>query len=209
MPSAAFSARPAGLTRDAIVVAALGLIEERGLEDFSTRKLGERLGLKAMSLYHYFPSREALLDAVVDHMVAEVPLPDVSRIAWKRGLLRLAHGYRAMGHRHLPAVALLALRCPTSPTMQRFLGTLEGLLLKAGLKPRSAAQWLLIQRDYVMGSLMTDHAVSLFPLPTPQGRSGSAASRNTSLIVAGDHRARAFDKGFNTLLDAIARECVT
>ena len=209
MPSTAFSARPTGLTRDAIVVAALGLIEERGLEDFSTRKLGERLGLKAMSLYHYFPSREALLDAVVDHMVAEVPLPDVSRIAWKQGLLRLAHGYRAMGHRHLPAVALLALRCPTSPTMQRFLGTLEGLLLKAGLKPRSAAQWLLIQRDYVMGSLMTDHAVSLFSLPTPQGRSGSAASRNTSLIVAGDHRARAFDKGFNTLLDAIARECVT
>ncbi len=58
--------RPALLSRqttrphEEIVTTALTFIEEEGLEAFSTRKLGARLGLQAMSLYHYFPSREAL-----------------------------------------------------------------------------------------------------------------------------------------------------
>jgi AcrR family transcriptional regulator len=194
--------------RERIVTTALALIEKKGLEAFSTRRLASRLGLQVMSLYHYFPSREALLDAAVDRMIAEVPLPDVAQVEWREGLLGLARDYRAMGHRHLRAIPLLAQRCPAFPAMQRFLDTLSGLLLKAGLKPLVASDWLVIQRDYVIGSLMADHSAYL--LVTESAR--------RSRRVAGDHpgklppelargmRETAFEKGLKAMLDAIERE---
>jgi AcrR family transcriptional regulator len=52
------------LNRDVIVAAALEIVEEQGLKSLTMRALGDRLGVEAMALYHYFPSKEALLEAV-------------------------------------------------------------------------------------------------------------------------------------------------
>jgi AcrR family transcriptional regulator len=64
----------APLTRDSVVAAALALVDADGLAGLSTRKLGERLGVEAMSIYHWFPSKQHLLDALVDHAIASIPL---------------------------------------------------------------------------------------------------------------------------------------
>ena len=63
--------RRAGLTAEQIVDAALATIDEDGLAAVSMRRLGQALGVEAMTLYHYFPSKRALLDAVVDRVFAE------------------------------------------------------------------------------------------------------------------------------------------
>lgn len=52
------------LSRERIITAALELIEEEGLEGLSMRHLGRRLGVEAMALYHYFPNKAALLEAM-------------------------------------------------------------------------------------------------------------------------------------------------
>lgn len=52
------------LSKERITAAALELVEERGLKGLTMRALGERLGVEAMALYHYFPSKAALLEAV-------------------------------------------------------------------------------------------------------------------------------------------------
>jgi AcrR family transcriptional regulator len=52
------------LSREAIIAAALELVEERGLKRLTMRALGERLGVEAMSLYHYFSSKDELLEAI-------------------------------------------------------------------------------------------------------------------------------------------------
>lgn len=202
--------RGATPTREDIAQAALALLDEEGLDAFSTRKLGARIGLQAMSLYHYFPSREALLDAACDRMIAEVPLPDSRRAGWRRGIQELARQYRAMGHRHLRAIPLLVQRCPASPAMQGFLDALAGLLLKAGLSPAAAAEWLLIQRDYVIGSLMADHAALILvsesaPVAPPDSHSRHAELRRCA--SADQARERSFHKGSTAMLDAIEREC--
>jgi AcrR family transcriptional regulator len=110
-------ARPprAGLTPETIVAAALALVEAAGLEGLTTRKLGERLGVEAMSIYHYFPSKQHLLDALVDHAIGSIPLerpgPDP-----EAQLRRLAYDYRAMARRFprlYPLVALHRLNTPT------------------------------------------------------------------------------------------------
>ncbi|MHB8564360.1 MAG: TetR/AcrR family transcriptional regulator [Acidiferrobacteraceae bacterium] len=202
--------RGAAPTHEDIAQAALALIDDAGLEAFSTRKLGARIGLQAMSLYHYFPSREALLDAACDRMIAEVPLPDPRRAGWRRGIQQLARRYRAMGHRHLRAIPLLAQRCPASPAMQGFLDALAGLLRKAGLGPAAAAEWLLIQRDYVIGSLMADHAAQVLVRESPGTTQPDPHDPRETLrlhFFSSQARERAFNRGFTAMLDAIEREC--
>lgn len=52
------------LSREAIVAAAVEIVEELGLKHLTMRALGDRLGVEAMALYHYFKSKEALLEAI-------------------------------------------------------------------------------------------------------------------------------------------------
>ena len=52
------------LSRERIITAALELIESEGLRGLTMRALGRRLGVEAMALYHYFPNKAALLEAM-------------------------------------------------------------------------------------------------------------------------------------------------
>jgi len=51
------------LSRERIIAAAVELLDESGLKGLTMRALGEQLGVEAMALYHYFPSKQALLEA--------------------------------------------------------------------------------------------------------------------------------------------------
>src|SRR5262245_15638613 len=63
------------LSRELILEAALELVHAHGLARLSTRRLGAQLGCEAMSIYHHFPSKAHLLDAMVDHAIASVEAP--------------------------------------------------------------------------------------------------------------------------------------
>jgi AcrR family transcriptional regulator len=62
------------LSRDRIVTAALALIDAEGLAALSTRRLAAELGVSGPSLYNHFATKEAILDAVADTVVAQVDL---------------------------------------------------------------------------------------------------------------------------------------
>src|SRR5687768_1922235 len=64
------------LSRERIVTAALDSIESNGLANLTMRRLGESLGVEAMSLYRYVPGREALLDAVVQQIIGDMERDD-------------------------------------------------------------------------------------------------------------------------------------
>ncbi|MGC1463345.1 MAG: TetR/AcrR family transcriptional regulator [Terracidiphilus sp.] len=53
------------LSPDAIANAALTLVDHEGLESLSMRRIAGALGVEAMALYHHFPSKEVLVDAVL------------------------------------------------------------------------------------------------------------------------------------------------
>ncbi|NLT35140.1 MAG: TetR/AcrR family transcriptional regulator [Gaiellales bacterium] len=52
------------LSRERIITAAVELLDERGLAGFTMRALGEHLGVEAMAIYHYFPNKQTLLEAL-------------------------------------------------------------------------------------------------------------------------------------------------
>jgi AcrR family transcriptional regulator len=127
-------ARPP-LTRDAIVDAALALVDEGGLEALSMRAIGGRLGVQAMSLYHHVPNKAALLDAVHERLILSIEL-DLGDEEWTQALRGLAHAYRALALAHPQAFVLLATRPLTSAAaVAHVLPALDRLAL-AGFGPR-------------------------------------------------------------------------
>jgi AcrR family transcriptional regulator len=68
-------------TRREILDAAWQLVREQGLASLAMRELGERVGMRAQSLYGYFPSKHAIFDAMfaeanqeVHDIIAAIPL---------------------------------------------------------------------------------------------------------------------------------------
>lgn len=61
------------LTTDAIVEAAIRLIEEEGLPALSARRLASRLGCEAMSLYHHVQNMDGLADRIIEHLLMSIP----------------------------------------------------------------------------------------------------------------------------------------
>lgn len=86
------------LSPERIVDAALAMIDRDGLTAFSTRKLGESLGVEAMSLYHHFPSKAHLLDACLDRVVRAMDVPRVGD-PYER-LRKLSNAWREQAHAH-------------------------------------------------------------------------------------------------------------
>ncbi|MFD3745136.1 TetR/AcrR family transcriptional regulator [Nocardia sp. NPDC058633] len=65
-----------GLTVDNVVAAGIALADRDGLDKLTIRAVATELGLRAMSLYTYVPSKEALIVLMVDAVAAaDAPIP--------------------------------------------------------------------------------------------------------------------------------------
>lgn len=91
------SSRPA-LSQARIVTGALLLVNEKGLDALSMRGLGSALGVEPMSLYHWFKSRDHLLDAMLDEFLRDIHSPVCG--TWSERLEDVSHQFRAACHRH-------------------------------------------------------------------------------------------------------------
>jgi len=81
--------RAAGLTDVAIVRAAREIIAEAGVEGLTMRRLSARLGVALGATYHYFPTRDALLQRVLQDVYSEVRLPPAHGADWAEQVKQL------------------------------------------------------------------------------------------------------------------------
>jgi AcrR family transcriptional regulator len=145
----------APLTRERIVQAALDLVQRDGLAAFSTRRLGTRLRCEAMSIYHHFPSKAHLLDAMVDHATAtvEIPGPD---IAPEERLRRVCYAYRAMAHRFPALFPLVAVHRHNTPTGVRFINAVIALIQDLEPDREAAARQFRAVGYYLVGACLDE-----------------------------------------------------
>ena len=73
--------RPARLSREAVLRAAVSVADEGGLDALTMQRVGEQVGAEAMSLYRHVRNKEDLLDGIVDLVYAEMELPEPGRLA--------------------------------------------------------------------------------------------------------------------------------
>lgn len=143
------------LSRERIEAAALALIDSEGLESFSTRKLGQALGCEAMSIYHHFPSKAHILDALVDRVIAGVPVPDRGLPAAER-LRGLARGWRAMALAHPRFFPMLSLHRLNSETGVKYLNEILLALRDAGLDTERAARLFRVMAYFLVGAALDE-----------------------------------------------------
>ncbi|MGA4632954.1 TetR/AcrR family transcriptional regulator [Pseudomonas solani] len=143
------------LTRERIETEALRLIEQDGLEAFSTRRLGTALGCEAMSIYNYFPSKAHILDALVDRVLATVEFPSRGEAPARR-LRALAVQWRQLARRHARLYAWLALHRWNSRTGVAFLGEILDCFKAAGLDDEAAARGFRALGYYLLGATLDE-----------------------------------------------------
>jgi TetR/AcrR family tetracycline transcriptional repressor len=127
------------LTRERIVRAALALVDRDGVKALSMRKLGAHLGVDPMAVYHYVPNKEALLDAIVEAVMSDIPL-DVDRPdePIEERIVTAATSYRDVMLAHANALPIVLTRGPRTPAAMRPVELLLGILRDAGLSPSQA-----------------------------------------------------------------------
>lgn len=103
--------RPAGLSREAIVAAAIEIADEEGLEAVSIRRLATRLETRPMSLYSHIETKDELIDLMVDEVMGETHLPGEVPEDWREALRQIAQRSRAAARAH-PWMIATAFRRP-------------------------------------------------------------------------------------------------
>ncbi len=143
------------MSRARIEMSALELIEEVGLEAFSTRKLGAKLGCEAMSIYNHFPSKAHLFDALVDRVMqsADIPPREMESIARIRAL---AEGWRDMAKRHRRFFPVLAVHRFDSEVGVQYLNEVLSALKDAGLETEAAYRVYRVIAHYLMGATLEE-----------------------------------------------------
>jgi AcrR family transcriptional regulator len=91
--------RPA-YSRAQITRAAVRIADAEGLDAASMRRIAAEIGTGAMSLYRYVPSRDDLIDLMLDHVHGELDLPGTPSGDWRADLTLLAGRLRAASLRH-------------------------------------------------------------------------------------------------------------
>jgi len=148
-----------GLSHEAIRTTALALIERDGLAELSIRKLGKELGCEAMALYWYYPSKDALLDAVVDELIAPVAAAmSAPAVSWLELLRAVARAYRDLARVHPQAFPLLATRRFASEGTYAFLDRLFETARAHGVTDGDAARAYRIVGSYVSGFALSELA---------------------------------------------------
>ncbi len=195
---------PVGLTHDAVRREALRLIDREGLEEFSTRKLGRALGCEAMAIYWYYPSKEVLLDAVVDLLVSGLA-PSLSGPGrdWVEALRRIAHAYRGIAHAHPKAFPLLATRRFATPGTYAFLEQLFEMAHAQGVADRTIARFFRAVAGYCSGVALDELART--PEQEDGDRSGFPRLAAVSRWLEPRYDEEMFDFGLEILLDSLAK----
>jgi AcrR family transcriptional regulator len=127
------------LTREAIVEAALRVLDRQGMDALSMRRVGEELGTGAASLYWHVRNKGELLQLVFERATAEVVLPKPDPSRWQEQLRDLARQMREIMHRHRDIARLSLSRIPSGPTMALLSEWLFDLLRPAGIPDRVIA----------------------------------------------------------------------
>ncbi|MGW4480449.1 TetR/AcrR family transcriptional regulator [Rhodococcus triatomae] len=108
--------RPARVNRAQVVDAAVAVADEHGLDAVSMRSVARALGVGTMTLYSHVPSRDHLVDAMVDRAYGDFTLPDRS-LPWRPALEAYARGYFALLRAHPWLTVINTWRMPLAPNV--------------------------------------------------------------------------------------------
>jgi AcrR family transcriptional regulator len=138
------------LSREAILAAALRLADQDGIEALSMRRLGQAMGVEAMSLYKHVAGKEDILDGISDLVMLEVEVP-ARDLPWRTALRQSAISTHQALLRHPWASAVLESRINPGPARMQYLDAVVSILLDAGFSLEDVARAFMAVDSHVYG----------------------------------------------------------
>jgi AcrR family transcriptional regulator len=146
------------LTRDQVLRAAVTYADAHGIAALSMRKLGEAVGVEAMSLYNHVTHKGALLDGMIDAVFSEIDMPS-DATDWRAAMHRRAVSARAVLGRHRWAIGLMESRTTPGPATLRHHDAVLGALRRGGFSVAMAAHAFSVLDSYIYGFALQEAAL--------------------------------------------------
>jgi AcrR family transcriptional regulator len=208
--------RRAPLSRDQVLEAAVTLADEGGIDALSMRKLGQALGVEAMSLYNHVAGKSDLLDGMVDVVFGEIGLP--AGEGWKQAMRQRAISAREVLSRHRWAIGLMESRRSPGPATLRHHDAVLGCLREAGFSIGLSAHAYSLLDSFTYGfalqeaslpfgneeetAQVTREIVGTMPAGEYPYLAEMAAAH---VLQPGYEYGHEFETGLNLILDALER----
>jgi AcrR family transcriptional regulator len=133
-----------------VLGAAIALADVAGIESLTMRKLGQELGVEAMSLYNHVANKDDILDGMVDLVFSEIDTP-AGGSDWRQAMRRRGISARDALLRHRWAVGLMQSRATPGPATLRHHDAVLRSLREGGFTLVMAAHAYSLMDSYIYG----------------------------------------------------------
>lgn len=203
------------LSRDVVLAQALRMADANGIEALSMRKLAQALGVEAMSLYNHVRNKDALIDGIVELVVAEFAHPDPAG-DWRAEMMARGQAAHAAMMRHPWSPLLVGSRAEPGPAMLAYVEATLGCLFAAGYSVPMADHVWNAMDAYIYGFTLQRirfpfqpgeyAAVATGYLPMLEGAGMPHLQAMTREVAEGRHDGvQSFEFGFDLLLTGLER----
>jgi AcrR family transcriptional regulator len=210
-PDTAKKPRRPKLSAERIADVALALIDEVGLDNFSFRTLAERLGCRAMSIYHYYPSKAHLYEALVDICLDEIhSLPP--NYPWRDRLRGVALSIRDVALTHPGFFLYFSIFRMNNRRGMTLLNDVLQILEDIGFDAATRARQFRSLSYYIMGAGLDESMgyargpSAVEPVPQQEAARDFPAVAAAGAYFSEEYRRATFEYGLNALLDRIEAE---
>lgn len=195
------------LTLDAIVEAAEALVTAEGFEGLSMRKLARALGVGAMTLYGYVPTKDDLLGALADRLLAELDLPAPRDGDWAYRVAAVFHATRRAFLAHPELLPIVAAHRLDGVSAYRGAEVVFAALREAGLEDAQVISAFSTLSSYTVGACQREIGLSARAAqgrPALPGITTLPGDEFANVVgLAGRLATRDFDAEFSAGLDLL------
>jgi AcrR family transcriptional regulator len=155
------------LTRGDILAKALSIIDAEGVDGLSMRRLARDLGVEAMSLYHHFENKEAIMTGVIDlALMAEAPVPGQAPPAsWREPVAAAVLGFRRVLVKHPNVLPQMAARPPVTGTSTAYIEGPLQYLAAEGFSDADATDLFQAVFAFAFGHAMLSTSYGTIDIP--------------------------------------------
>lgn len=145
------------ISEDKILKASWEILGEDGIEKFSMRRLADRLGIQAPSLYWYFKSKQNLYQRLANQ-ISKIILEEFdSEGDWKEQLTELALTVRSVLKRYPCSTQIMMMTLPNEPDIIRFTNRMLLCVESTPLEQEQKMQVVTTLINYVYYFVLDDY----------------------------------------------------
>lgn len=200
------------LSREQVLAAALGLLDEVGLEHLTMRRLAAALGVQNGATYWHFRSKQALLEAMADTLLTGLTAGLDAGSSWDERITNLAHRLRGALLSRRDGARLFSAAFFPLPNALAYGEAMIATLGESGLSSRDAAWAADTLTYYVVGHTIEEQLAAALP-----GRGRDATARLADAVdpqrhphmyaalahIPAPHRQEHFDYGLQLIVNGI------